>query len=84
LIHFGGGDAAVRLSAKTHFACDVGAVLEYYPSPRWVIRTDFGDTIIAFAGTRFLSPVGTPAGPNVVRLGTTHNVQGSIGFAIRF
>lgn len=83
-IHFGGGDAAERLSDRTHFACDLGGVLEYYPSSRWLIRTDFGDTIIAFTGTRFLSPIGTPAGPNVVRLGTTHNFQGSIGFAIRF
>ena len=83
-IHFGGGDAAERLSQKTHFACDLGGVLEYYPSSRWLIRADFGDTIIAFGGTRFIAPVGTPAGPNVVRLGTTHNFQGSIGFALRF
>ncbi len=85
VIHFGGGSAAERLSQKTQFACDLGGVFEYYPSPRWLVRADFGDTIIPFGNTTFLSPLGgTSAGPNVVRLGTTHNFQGSVGFAIRF
>jgi hypothetical protein len=83
-IHFGGGEAAERLSDKTHFACDVGGVLEYYPSPRWLLRADFGDTIIPFGGTRFISPFGGPGGPRVIRLGTTHNSQSSFGFAVRF
>ena len=83
-VHFGGDALGRRLSERTQFACDVGGVIEYYPSPRWLLRMDLGDTIIPFGGTRFISFFGTPAGPNVVRLGTTHNFQASFGFAVRF
>jgi hypothetical protein len=83
-IYFGGGDAAERMSDRLHFACDVGGGFEYYRSPRLLFRVDFSDTIIAFGGTRFVSPYGTPAGPKIVRLGTTHNFRSSFGFAVRF
>jgi hypothetical protein len=83
-IYFGGGDAAERMSDRLHFACDLGVVFEYYPSSRSMLRADFDDTIIPFGGTRFISPVGTPAGPRIVRLGTTHNFQTSLAFAFRF
>ena len=83
-INFGGDALGRRLSERTQFACDVGAVIEYYPSPRWLLRMDVGDTIIPFHGTRFVPFFGPPGGPKVVRLGTTHNLQTSFGFAVRF
>jgi hypothetical protein len=30
----------------THFATDLGGVFEYYVSPRWILRTDLGLTLI--------------------------------------
>lgn len=76
---------------QTHFAFDVGGVLEYYPSRRTLIRFDAGDTIIRLGEHRVpvvLDPdSGSP--PTMVVVGvapseTTHNFQGSIGFGIRF
>jgi hypothetical protein len=77
---------------RTHFAADLGGVFEYYPSPRTLIRFDAGDTIIRLGQHRV--PIVTnqdPAtgAPRQVVVGvappeTTHNFQGSIGFAYRF
>jgi hypothetical protein len=54
--------------AKTNFAFDVGAVLEYYPSRRTVVRFDADDTIIHYQ--RYV--------------GTNHNAQISAGVGVRF
>jgi hypothetical protein len=54
---------------RTHFATDVGGVLEYYPSQRTAIRIDLSDTILFYGGTV---------------LGTVHNFQPGIGLSFRF
>lgn len=77
---------------QTHFAFDVGGVLEYYPSRRTLIRFDAGDTIIRLGEHRVpivLNPQDDSGNPRQVVVGvapseTTHNFQGSIGFGIRF
>lgn len=66
--------AAIILKEQTNFALDVGGVLEYYPSRRFVTRFDLGDTIVRF-GTGSL-----PAG----RAYTGHNLQFNVGFGVRF
>jgi hypothetical protein len=54
---------------RSHFAADLGGVLEYYPSRHTTIRIDLGDTILFYGGTA---------------LGTVHNFQPGIGFGYRF
>lgn len=66
--------------SRNKVAIDVGGVLEYYPSPRVIVRVDFGDTIIPF-GDDLINGV---VPPFVFRPGTTHNLQGSFGIGVRF
>jgi hypothetical protein len=76
---------------QTHFAFDVGGVLEYYPSRRTLIRFDAGDTIIRLGQHRETIELYPDTGiqPTQVVVGfapseTTHNFQASVGFGIRF
>ncbi|HYP00081.1 MAG TPA: hypothetical protein VER76_07810 [Pyrinomonadaceae bacterium] len=77
---------------QAHFAFDVGGVLEYYPSPRTIIRFDAGDTIIRLGNHRVPIVINPDSDSSVARqvvVGfapseTTHNFQGSIGFGVRF
>jgi hypothetical protein len=77
---------------RTHFAVDLGGVFEYYPSPRTLIRFDAGDTIIRLGQRRVpivINPEANPGAFGSVVVGvapaeTTHNFQGSVGFAYRF
>ena len=67
---------------NTFFAVDVGGGVELYPSPRTIIRLDAGDAIIRYTGRpgKGFDPVS-----NVVRRNYYgHNVQFSLGFAVRF
>ena len=56
--------------SNTSFAFDLGGVVEYHFSPRFLFRTDLGDTIIrsSIAG-----------GTDI-----THNLQLNLGFGFRF
>ena len=63
---------------QVRFALDVGGVAEFYPNRHVVLRLDAGDVIIPFGN----NIVGV--GRSAQRLGTTHNLQCSLGFAIRF
>ncbi len=73
---------------KTHFSMDVGAVLEFYPSRRTLVRFDAGDTmirygehadIVAAPGTFLPFPViGTRGGE------VGHNFQFTAGVGYRF
>ena len=58
---------------------DVGGVLEFYVSPRWMARFDAGDTIIRYGEIRF-SNLASFNVPSVTR----HNLQLSSGFSFRF
>jgi len=60
------------------FALDVGGVVEYYPNRHVVLRFDAGDVIIPFGNNL----VGE--GVFAQRLGTTHNLQYTMGVGIRF
>jgi hypothetical protein len=78
--------------AMTGFAFDVGGVVEFYPSPRMIIRFDAGDTILRFGDRNVPVLINPPAGaafpsrevviPKPAE--TTHNFQVSVGFGFRF
>lgn len=79
------GDAFVArnpAAEQTKFALDVGGVVEFYPSERFAIRIDVGDTIIPF-GNDVVDRAALPD-QRFIRPGTTHNLQAGIGFQIRF
>jgi hypothetical protein len=61
-------------------AFDVGGVFEYYVTRHAALRFDASDVIIPFGG-QVIEEVRCPC-PRA--LGTTHTLQTSIGFAIRF
>jgi Outer membrane protein beta-barrel domain len=73
-----------RPHRETHFATDLGGVLEFYPSRRIVTRFDAGDTIIRYGdSTRsFLTDTGTQPFP--ISGETLHNFQFSAGVGFRF
>jgi len=77
-----------EINRSTHFATDVGGVVEFYPSKRIVTRFDAGDTIIHFnKATRNVIQVIPPNNsfiilPLNVPSRTTHSFQfmASVGF----
>jgi hypothetical protein len=77
-MHFGGDFYRSRLDKKTFMMADIGGVIEYSASERWVLRIDAGDTIL-FYGSHALF-----RGPNSPPLGTVHNFQPAFGIAFRF
>lgn len=79
LMHFGGDFYELRLDRKTFFTADIGGVIEYYPSARFVLRIDAGDTILFYGPhALFLGPSAPPP------LGTVHNFQPALGLSFRF
>ena len=70
---------------KLRFAADFGGVVELYPSSRWLIRFDAGDTLIRFPDIRqSISEPGFPTIRGTAKGGTTHNFQFSTGIGFRF
>jgi hypothetical protein len=67
--------------SQTNFALDLGGVLEYYPSPRTIVRIDAGNTLVRF---KEAGPTQFFMGVRVTPAETTHNFQASIGFSFRF
>lgn len=79
----------VRIKRLTHFAADIGGVLEFYPSRRVFTRLDLGDTIIHYGQTTVTTFGLTPGGtvtpfPITIPSETTHNFQFSAGVGFRF
>ena len=79
----------VRVRRLTHFAADVGGVLEFYPSRGVFTRIDIGDTIIRYGQTTITTFAGTLGGTLTpvsltVPGHTTHNFQFSAGVGFRF
>jgi hypothetical protein len=79
----------LRTERLTHFAFDVGGVLEFYPTRRIVARFDAGDTIIRYGDTTldtFSGPAGGPFTPLqfTVPGNITHNFQFTAGVGFRF
>jgi hypothetical protein len=78
-----------RTERATHFATDIGGVLEFYPSHRIVTRFDAGDTIIRYGSATFNGLSIDDAGntsifPLPVPAQTTHNFQFTAGVGFRF
>lgn len=78
--------------SRTSLALDLGAVIEFYPSRRTIIRLDVGDTMIHL-GDRLVSGDGPPRfqslqtpSPTIalVPSETGHNLQLSVGLGFRF
>ena len=59
---------------------DVGGVVEFYISPRWLARFDVGDTIIRYGEIEFPGLPSSFTVPSVTR----HNLQVSSGIGFRF
>lgn len=74
----------------THFATDVGGVLEFYPSRRIVTRFDAGDTIIRYNRRTINEPgffsINAPSSliPVTLPSETKHNFQFNAGIGYRF
>jgi hypothetical protein len=70
---------------ETHFATDVGAVLEFYPTRRIVTRFDAGDTIIRYGKTTGSTfDANGKVEPFPIPGETRHNFQFSAGVGFRF
>ena len=77
-----GSSTVVRSGRLTEPALDLGGVFEYYPAQHWVLRSDFGDTLIFGQGTQFNVLAPTPV--SFTTGATTHNFQFSTGVRYRF
>ena len=67
-----------RFVKKYHPSLDLGGVVEFYISPRWMARFDVGDTIIRYGELTFPNlAFGIPGA-------TRHNLQVSSGIGFRF
>jgi len=82
VIHFGGAAFDLRMSEKTHAALDFGGVFEYYKGRRFILRLDVCDLVIPYGDTTQIIGILPPL--PLVRLGTQHNLQTSVGIAFRF
>ena len=70
-----------RRGRKTHLSVDVGGVLEFYPSRKFLVRVDAGDTMIRY------KPETLPPNVGVFGFapeGVSHNFQLTTGVAYRF
>jgi hypothetical protein len=66
----------------TRFALDVGGVFEYYPHRNLALRVDVGDTMIRYKpGDFFYQRLDQPM---FVTKRLSHNLQLSLGIAVRF
>ena len=84
--NFGGStfiQGVFETGRRTFFANDLGGVLEFYPSRRWALRFDAGDTVIHYGersiSTFFVNPAFITAPPE-----KRHNFQFTSGFSFRF
>jgi hypothetical protein len=68
-------------SSQTNFALDIGGIVEFYPSSRFIVRIDAGDTIINFPQS---GPTNLGTSTAFTPGATTHNLQIGIGFGYRF
>jgi hypothetical protein len=72
-----------RADRATHFATDVGGVLELYVSRRIMTRFDVGDTIIRYGAQTIANPFPPPLNFSVPDA-TRHNLQVNGGIGFRF
>jgi opacity protein-like surface antigen len=72
-----------REERATHFAADVGGVLELYVTRRWMARFDVGDTVIRY-GEQNVQTLLTPPSPFTIPKELRHNLQVNAGIGYRF
>jgi hypothetical protein len=77
---FGGGGFPQRLTSSTHFALDLGGVIEYDVVPHIALRWDLSDVLTDFGGATLLAGPGYVGAP----LHTQHNFETTIGAVVRF
>ena len=70
--------APLRTVRKLYPSLDVGGVVEFYISPRWMARFDVGDTMIRY------DEVTIPGGFIIQPKATRHNLQVTSGIGFRF
>ena len=70
----------ISFARRLYPSIDLGGVLEFYVSPRWMARFDVGDTIIRYGEIRFPGLPPSFTVPSVTR----HNLQVSSGIGFRF
>jgi hypothetical protein len=80
VVIFGGGGFPQRITSGTHFALNIGGVLEYNILPLIALRLDVGDVLTEFGGTRLVSGPGRVGVP----LGAEHDLETTIGAVFRF
>lgn len=69
----------------THFALDTGGVLEYYPSPRTILRFDLSRVAVFYGSRRVVAPEGPPFNGTWVEGGFQDTgMQFTTGFGWRF
>jgi len=68
---------------KLYPSLDVGGVVEFYVSPRWMARFDVGDTLIRYPEIPFSSVGALPVFVLLPKV-THHNLQVSSGIGFRF
>jgi hypothetical protein len=73
-----------RLERATHFAADVGGVLELYVTRHWTTRFDVGDTIIRYGRQTGLTGAPPPFATFTIPDNTRHNLQVNAGIGYRF
>jgi hypothetical protein len=76
-------DDPFAFGRTTYFSTDVGGVLELYPTHRWLVRFDAGDTIIHYGARRIIVPFFDPRF-TVAPAETRHNFQFTTGVGFRF
>ena len=72
-----------REKRATHFATDVGGVLELYVTRRWMARFDVGDTMIRY-GEQDIQNLFPPPATFTIPKELRHNLQVSAGIGLRF
>ena len=78
VIRFGGDYFTGHLDRRTRPMLDTGAVLEYYPNRRVILRIDLSDAVIYYGAARLFNR------PNPDALGTVHNFLPGFGVSFRF
>jgi hypothetical protein len=80
----------VQRTGVSHFATDLGGIMEFYPSKHIVTRFEAGDTLIHYASrqSNFISFDPTTNSPTLIpfttRSETRHNFQFAAGIGWRF
>ena len=80
---FGFSIPNARIDRRTHFTTDLGAVVEFYPSRRTIVRFDAGDTLVRYSQS--FEPINfDPAHLTTVPARIKHNFQFAAGIGWRF